>query len=285
MTAQSLVHLLWWHNDFDDDATFDVVAAVPEAGFVVASTAVDALGAGPRQVRAPPEMASSATPAHQRASVVTDWSTRHMVFAKPRTKADAARLQHHTRYQMQVARRNAPRFRKAAEVDGDSSLLNRFSHRGFDPSTRRSKADPLHRDWSEGLGGTGTLTAFTVTPTVGDNHIDECSQLTEVYNPTGGVGGTPVDLMFFSVRDNRIACGSTVASPTGGCLMSVDVTTGVFQFLRHSSRKIAARAESSSITSRIREPTPRHPASPSRHLDGRQAAQLPPGRALSPAAR
>ena len=64
---------------------------------------------------------------------------------------------------------------------------------------------------------------------VGTDPTDECSPVTEVYNPTGGLAGAPEDLMFFSVRDHSVlaACGDTVASPTGGCLMSVDVTTGV----------------------------------------------------------
>jgi hypothetical protein len=53
---------------------------------------------------------------------------------------------------------------------------------------------------------------------------DECSPVTEVYNPNGGGTGVPLDLMFFSVQAHSIACGETTAAPAGGCLMSVDVT-------------------------------------------------------------
>ena len=140
-TAATVAHAQQRPSEFRDDtsddstfdANFDFRAAAPEAGFVVASTAVDALGAGPRQLRETPETARTATPVHHRVPVVSDWSTKHMVFGAPKTEAQKAHVEHNTRYKMQVARRNAPAFRKVADASTDSGLLNRFSHRGLDP--------------------------------------------------------------------------------------------------------------------------------------------------------
>ncbi len=158
-----------FRSDSDDDATFDVLAAAPEAGLTVASTAVDGLSAAPREARATSDKASDATPAHHRVPVVTDWSTKHVVFAKPRTARDAARLEHNTRYKMQVARRNAPTFRKMADARVNSSdLLNRFRSRVRDPHSTPSKADAARRDWSVPLGGTG---ATLFPPSVGDGQF------------------------------------------------------------------------------------------------------------------
>ena len=79
---------------------------------------------------------------HHRVPMVTDWSTKHVVFAKPRTEADAARLEHNTRYKMQTYRRNAPTLRKMADAKVDSSdLFDRFRNRVRDPHPLPSKAD------------------------------------------------------------------------------------------------------------------------------------------------
>jgi hypothetical protein len=109
-------------------------------------------------------------PGHHRVPMVTDWSTKHVVFAKPRTEAAATRLEHNTRYKMQTYRRNAPMVRKMADAKVDSSdLLNRFRNRVRDPHPLPSKLDAVHRDWSESLGGTQALPAFP--PSVGDNQF------------------------------------------------------------------------------------------------------------------
>ncbi len=160
-----------FRNDIGDPATFGVRAAAPaataDAGFAVATTALYALTAGPRDVSATSDSdkVTSATRAHHRVPLVTDWSTKHVVFSKPRTAKDAARLERDPRYQMQLARRNAPAFRKLADARVDSSdLLDRFRNRVHDPQTRTTKADPIHRDWSVQLNGNGTSAP---TPSVG----------------------------------------------------------------------------------------------------------------------
>jgi hypothetical protein len=56
-------------------------------------------------------------------------------------------------------------------------------------------------------------------------NYNECSPSTEVYNPTGGVAGAPIDLLFFSVQTQAIPCETDLnAEPAGGCLMSFDLT-------------------------------------------------------------
>jgi hypothetical protein len=61
----------------------------------------------------------------------------------------------------------------------------------------------------------------------------QCSPVTEIYNPTGSLTGTPADLIFFSVQSGgRATVGTTatncpLTAPTG-CVMSIDVTSGAF---------------------------------------------------------
>jgi len=149
-------------NEINYGAPFGVRAA----GSAVASTALDEVGAELRDGRATSDKVSGNAAAHHRVPVVTDWSTKHVVFAKPRTAKDAARLEHNTRYKMQVARHNAPTFRKLADARVDSSdLLDRFRNRARDPQTHPTKADPLHRDWSMTLNGSGVNPS--PTPNVG----------------------------------------------------------------------------------------------------------------------
>jgi len=84
----------------------------------------------------------------------------------------------------------------------------------------------------------GTINTVDTTDylDVSTTPTDECSPVTEVYNPTG-VGGIPADFMFFSVRTNSdpltlVNCGHTTDAPAGGCLGSLnviaDATTGTF---------------------------------------------------------
>ena len=156
-----------FRSDSDDDTTFDVLAAAPEAGFTVASTAVDALSAGPREVRATSEKVSDATPAHHRVPVVTDWSTKHVVFAKPQDskRRGAPGAQH--------ALQDAGRPPQRPGVPEDSgrprgqfqTCSNRFRNRVHDPHSQpHARQCLLHRDWSVQLNGNGTTSS---TPIVG----------------------------------------------------------------------------------------------------------------------
>jgi len=147
-----------------NDARADVRTVASADNFAEHTVAAVAPVAAPREVSSTSEkLSGTSTSAHHRVPMVTDWSTRHVVFAKPRTEAAAARLEHNKRYQMQTYRRFAPASRKLvdAKVDG-SDLLDRFRNRVFDPHPRPTKANPLHRDWSVNLNGTGGP-----TPTVG----------------------------------------------------------------------------------------------------------------------
>lgn len=152
------------------NAAVSVRVDAPAAGAAGATAAAadDARIAGSREVSTPhagDKLIDSRT-GRERVPVVTDWSTRHVVFAKPRTEADAARLEHNTRYKMQVYRRNAPAFRKLADALVDNSnLLDRFTNRAQDPNPRPTKADPVHRDWSVNLNG--NVGEQTPTPNVG----------------------------------------------------------------------------------------------------------------------
>jgi len=156
----------------NDAAIVSARAAAPRAAFTESASVIEARIAGLPEVSSTSERFSgTAAPEHHRVPMVTDWTTKHVVFAKPRTEKDAARLENNTRYKMQLYRRNAPTFRKLAEAsstDAGSSVLDRFRTRVQDPHPRPTKADALKRDWTVTLGGNGTSTP---TPTVGTSQF------------------------------------------------------------------------------------------------------------------
>jgi len=155
-------------GDGSGNAAVSARVDAPAAGVGGATAGDGARIAGSRKLGAPKagDKLIDSTTGRERVPVVTDWSTRHVVFAKPRTEADAARLEHNTRYKMQVYRRNASAFRKLADALVDNSnLLDRFTNRTLDPNPRPTKADPVQRDWSVFLNG--NVTDQTPTPTVG----------------------------------------------------------------------------------------------------------------------
>jgi hypothetical protein len=91
--------------------------------------------------------------------------------------------------------------------------------------------------WQIPITGTGAMgtpvQAFGVT-----TNNTRCSPITEFDNPNGGGAGVARDLLFMSVEGNSVV-GAPVncPAPSGGCLMSVDVTSGL------PSATFATRAE------------------------------------------
>jgi hypothetical protein len=154
-----------------DDALVDVHAGWSADNFAEHTVAAVAPVAAPREVSSASEkLSGTSTPAHHRVPMVTDWSTKHVVFAKPRTEAEATRLEHNTRYRMQIYRRYASPARKLADAKAeDANLLERFRNRVRDPRPVPTKADAIKRDWSATLGGNAVDT--TPTPTVGPSQF------------------------------------------------------------------------------------------------------------------
>lgn len=85
----------------------------------------------------------AAKPAKTGIPIVTDWSSRHVVFSHPRTPEQAARLQNDVRYQMQLHRHDA-RTVVASQVD------EYIKTHSWHPRQLRTKK--LHRDWSWNMG-------------------------------------------------------------------------------------------------------------------------------------
>jgi hypothetical protein len=162
-----------FHGVITVGATVSERGAASTVRFAEVSPVDDARIGTSRVVSSTPEKVSVANaPGHHRVSIVTDWSTKHVVFAKPRTEKDAARLERDPRYKMQIYRRNAPAFRKAADARVESAnLLDRFRNRVQDPHPTPAKANAAHRDWSVPLGGTGTAEAPLPMPSAGNNQF------------------------------------------------------------------------------------------------------------------
>jgi hypothetical protein len=93
--------------------------------------------------------------------------------------------------------------------------------------------------WQIPITGTGAIgtpvQAFGVTTT-----NTACSPLTEFDNPNGGGLGVARDLIYLSVEGHSVTSAPVnCPAPSGGCLMSVDVTSGL------PSATFATRAEAS----------------------------------------
>ena len=75
-----------------------------------------------------------------------------------------------------------------------------------------------------GTGGMGTpVQAFALTTS-----NTACSPITEFDNPNGGGLGVARDLIFLSVQGNSVTSAPVnCPAPSGGCLMSVDLTSGL----------------------------------------------------------
>jgi hypothetical protein len=152
-----------------DDDTVRTDADAPVILFADPFVVYDAQMATTGRAPAAPETFMGGAAAHQRVPVVTDWSTRHVVFAKPRTEKDAVRLEHNARYKMQTYRRygGASSMAADASVKG-AALLDRFRNRVQVPHWLPTTSNPMNRDWTVTLGGKGTTPP---TPTVGSEQF------------------------------------------------------------------------------------------------------------------
>ena len=93
-----------------------------------------------------PKTAQTHTP------LITDWSTRHVIFSHPRTPEQAARMQRDVRYQQQLARMVHRTLSK--EID---PVANARALRALRRQRRRFRKNPkLHRDWSWMMGSGAT---------------------------------------------------------------------------------------------------------------------------------
>lgn len=144
-----------------DVARVNESTATPKRVYTEGASVIAARIAGSREATPTSEsFTGAATLEHHRVPMVSDWSTRQVVFGKA-TKKEAARLEHNTRYQMQLYRRNAPTFRKLADAessDEGASLMDRFRNRVQDTHGVPTEASALNRDWTVTLGGNGTST-------------------------------------------------------------------------------------------------------------------------------
>lgn len=89
----------------------------------------------------------AAKPAKTGIPIITDWSSRHVVFSHPRTPEQAARIQNDVRYQMQQARRNVHSVLSNKVDPVEMARFRRYLHR-----RRYRIGRHLHRDWSMNLG-------------------------------------------------------------------------------------------------------------------------------------
>lgn len=78
-----------------------------------------------------------------RVPLITDWTSRHVIFSQPRTPEQAARIQKDVRYQQQIARHTI------------RPVLSRKVHKrgwGWFQHLQRGNKKSLHRDWAFSLG-------------------------------------------------------------------------------------------------------------------------------------
>jgi hypothetical protein len=83
----------------------------------------------------------------------TDWSHRHLIFSRPASVEEEARVGADPRYWQQYERRNIPR-----TLAGDESNPLSFADYSFGGFAARQRTG-IHRDWSEYLGSGATVGA------------------------------------------------------------------------------------------------------------------------------
>ena len=83
----------------------------------------------------------------------TDWSHRHLIFSRPATVEEEARVGADPRYWQQYERRNIAR-----TLAGDESNPGSFADYSFGAFAARQRPG-IHRDWSENMGSTATVGA------------------------------------------------------------------------------------------------------------------------------
>ncbi|MFZ0734007.1 MAG: hypothetical protein WAM79_16925 [Candidatus Sulfotelmatobacter sp.] len=93
----------------------------------------------------------AAKPAKTGIPLVTDWSSRHVIFSHPRTPEQAARIQKDIRYQMQLHRQDS---RAVVADQVDEYAATHFRHH-----PRRRRGRRMHRDWSWDLGSGASVGA------------------------------------------------------------------------------------------------------------------------------
>ncbi|MGD0164184.1 MAG: hypothetical protein ABSB39_17065 [Candidatus Sulfotelmatobacter sp.] len=86
----------------------------------------------------------TAKPAQQEPSLTTDWSTRHLIFTRPSSAEQLARIAHDPRYWQELQRREHALAPPANVVDAVAS--------GFAPERLTNAGKKLKRDWSQDLG-------------------------------------------------------------------------------------------------------------------------------------
>jgi hypothetical protein len=109
-----------------------------------------------------------------RASMVTDWSHRHVIFSRPTSWVTAWKLQGEPRYWQQTVRRGGLDRAFSSEVSNERGPAENEADREFRRSgegdfeprririggwPRRERLDEFHRDWGQSLGAGGTTGA------------------------------------------------------------------------------------------------------------------------------
>ncbi len=97
---------------------------------------------------------ASKAPRQSGTPLISDWSSRHVVFSHPRTPEQAARLQRDVRYLQQVQRAYARPMATLQVEDPNASAIP-FWKRHW----RHRRNTRLHRDWSWNLGSGATVGA------------------------------------------------------------------------------------------------------------------------------
>jgi hypothetical protein len=93
----------------------------------------------------------AAKPAKWEASLTTDWSNRHLIFTRPNSAEQLARIAHDPRYWQQLQRRRHALAPVATLLDAGTQ--------GFAPARLTNADKKLKRDWSQDLGNNANVGA------------------------------------------------------------------------------------------------------------------------------
>src|SRR5579863_4693617 len=137
------------------------------------------------------------TAAEAGSPVITDWSSRHVIFSRPATKEQARRIENDPRYRQQLGRSQAPPMAAAMQKRA-SELQAAADAAQVSASEELSEIFPienlLQHDWQEDLGSGGSVGAGNFPAKYGfHGNTANCGNATQpdfVVYSTGIAGST-----------------------------------------------------------------------------------------------
>jgi hypothetical protein len=144
-----------------------------------------------------------------RTPMISDWSTRHVIFSSPRTAEQASRVGKDLRYQQQWLRRNAAVAADASVPETNAAEADAVWRIPRPRPILRKWSRPFHRDWSSSIGAGASMPPNAFPAKFGfDTGSASCNDFVVFTSDVSG--GSALSIVAF----NNLYAGS---APAGAC--------------------------------------------------------------------